>query len=99
MKRPAKHTRPAPSARVTRELRRRAEAELREFGAQGEAHPIMSDLYRRAKAKLRQRRPQQKLQAAAPAPAVDSRRLVHELEVHKVELESECRAADRPGPD
>lgn len=87
MKRPAKHTKPTPSAKASEELRVRAEVELREFGVQGEAHPIMSDLNRRAKARLRQRRTTQKLKAAAAPPVADPQRLVHELEVHQVELE------------
>ena len=79
MKRSPKLTKPAPAAE--------AGEELREFGVQSDAHPIMSDLYRRAKARLRQRRATQKLKVAAAPPAVDPQRLVHELEVHQVELE------------
>ena len=43
MKRSPKLTKPAPAAE--------AGEELREFGVQSDAHPIMSDLYRRALAR------------------------------------------------
>lgn len=84
MKRPAK---PSPSAKAAEELRLHDEAELREFGAQEESHPIMTDLYRRARATMRSRRKNPKLKPVAAPPAVDTQRLVHELEVHQVELE------------
>ena len=87
MKRPAKHAKPVPSATASAALRASAEAELREFGTQRKARPIMADLYLRAKAQMRARRTNQKTKAATKPPAVDPQRLVHELEVHQVELE------------
>ena len=73
------------------EPRRAARAELRDFGADPAAHPIMADLYRRAQAQLKRRRKQEKLSVAAlatmPQPVADPQRLVHELQVHQVELE------------
>lgn len=47
----------------------------------------MSGLYQQAKARLSRQRKQLKVKAAAPQPVADPRRLVHELQVHQVELE------------
>ncbi|HEY5910655.1 MAG TPA: ATP-binding protein [Verrucomicrobiae bacterium] len=75
-----------PSAKVAA-LRRRAEAELMEFGASPESRPKMAGLYRRAEARLRKRRRGQGSKAGVPKSAADPRRLLHELQVHQVELE------------
>lgn len=62
-------------------------AELLELGAHPEARPMMHELYRRAVATLKQRRKTQKAKAELAQPVADPQRLVHELEVHQVELE------------
>jgi PAS domain S-box-containing protein len=52
--------------------------------------PMMSELYRRAEAELRKKRKQaarQRSKANAQQPEIDPRRLLHELQVHQVELE------------
>jgi PAS domain S-box-containing protein len=48
---------------------------------------MMAELYRRAEAQLRKRRKARKLNAADAMSALDTRRLLHELQVHQVELE------------
>ena len=77
---------PIPATPATKQ-RARAEAELREFGAQPEHHPMMAELHRRAEAQVRKLR--RKRGAAAPVPpaTADPQRLLHELQVHQVELE------------
>jgi PAS domain S-box-containing protein len=47
----------------------------------------MAELYRRVEAQLRKRRKNKKLKTEAAKSAVDPRRLLHELQVHQVELE------------
>ncbi|HEY5043329.1 MAG TPA: histidine kinase [Verrucomicrobiae bacterium] len=50
--------------------------------------PMMTDLYRRAEAQLRRQKKQQKSKAAGVVKTeTDSQRLLHELQVHQVELE------------
>ena len=100
-------TKPAPAAPAHKphrpaaagEPRRATRAELRGFGADPEAHPMMADLYRRAKAQVKRRRKQEKLSATAPAttpqPVADPQRLLHELEVHQIELEMQNAALQK----
>jgi len=68
-------------------LRRRAAPELREFDAKQEHRPMMAALYRRATTQLRKRRKNQKSQAGVPKSKTDPQRLLHELQVHQIELE------------
>ena len=68
-------------------LRRRAAPELREFDAKQEYRPMMAALYRRATTQLRKRRKNQKSQAGVPKSKTDPQRLLHELQVHQIELE------------
>jgi PAS domain S-box-containing protein len=77
---------PNSSAR-TAGLRERAEAELREIGARQEHRPMMTELYRRAEARLRKQRKNQKGKGEVPKSESDPQRLLHELQVHQVELE------------
>jgi PAS domain S-box-containing protein len=76
-------------------LRSEIKAELRDFKAKHELGPMMSELYRKAEARLRKQKRQRKLKAAKPKAGgakekmdrADNRRLLHELQVHQVELE------------
>jgi PAS domain S-box-containing protein len=62
-------------------------AELREFNCKQADRPLMRALYRRAQAQLRKQQKNQKSQAANPISETDTQRLVHELQVHQIELE------------
>ena len=63
----------------------RANAGLRESGDKPEHGPMMIELYRNAEAQLRKRK--KKLKVENPKLPADSQRLLHELQVHQVELE------------
>ena len=67
--------------------RRRTANELHEFGRKKEYSPLMFKLYRRAEAQVRKERKNRGLNAGEPKTAVDAQRLLHELQVHQVELE------------
>jgi PAS domain S-box-containing protein len=75
------------TARPTAQLRGRTEAELQEFGVQPETHPMMAELYRRAEARLRAQSKSRRSKGGLPEAAADPQRLLHELQVHQVELE------------
>ncbi|MBC8096604.1 MAG: PAS domain S-box protein, partial [Akkermansiaceae bacterium] len=62
-------------------------AELREFGAEPEHRPMMHELYRRATTQLRKQRKHQRSEAKVSKSETDPQRLLHELQVHQVELE------------
>jgi len=80
-------TKPSPSAK-TAELRGRTNAELRAFGNKREHGPMMNELYHHAEAWLRKQKRNQKSNAAGIVKTeADSQRLLHELQVHQVELE------------
>jgi len=66
--------------------RRRSAPELRDLQALTKARPMMAELYRRAEASLRTRQKAQSM-AGEPNTGDDPRRLLHELEVHQIELE------------
>jgi hypothetical protein len=54
-----------------------------------------SRLRRRAETRLRKQRKKQRLGARGPALPADTRRLVHELEVHQIELEMQNEELSR----
>ena len=62
-----------------------ANAGLRESGDKPELGPMMAELYRNAEAQLRKRK--KKLKTENLKLPADSHRLLHELQVHQVELE------------
>jgi PAS domain S-box-containing protein len=62
-------------------------AELRDFNCKQADRPLMRQLYRRAQAQLRKKRKNQKPEVGAPKSEADAQRLVHELQVHQIELE------------
>jgi len=62
-------------------------ADLQDLYAQQKQRPILAELYRRAEAQLRKRHKKQKSKTGETKSAVDPRRLLHELQVHQVELE------------
>jgi PAS domain S-box-containing protein len=62
-------------------------AELLDFNSKQADRPLMRQLYRRAQAQLREQRKNQKPEAGAPVSETDTQRLVHELQVHQIELE------------
>lgn len=68
-------------------LRRRAAHDLGEFGSHPEHRAMMLELYRRAETELRKQKKTPPAKGPATKPAVDTRRLLHELQVHQVELE------------
>jgi PAS domain S-box-containing protein len=79
-------TKPTPSAK-TAERRGLTKAELRAFGAKHEPGSMMAELYRNAEAQLRKQKKKKKSKAAEMKPEDDPHRLLHELQVHQIELE------------
>jgi len=66
--------------------------DLRDLHSRQRRRPMMAELYRRAEAQLRKRRKASKSSAALANSALDTRRLLHELQVHQVELEMQNAA-------
>jgi PAS domain S-box-containing protein len=79
-------TKPSSPA-TTAETDNGAPAELRDFAAAKEQRPMMADLYSRAAAKLSAQRRNKKTPAKLSESAADPKRLLHELQVHQIELE------------
>lgn len=76
-----------PPAMQTKQPRSASSAELRNYDAKHEDRPMMRVLYHRAKAQLQKQR---KIQGSGDGDAkleADSQRLLHELQVHQIELE------------
>ena len=69
------------------ERRRRVVRELRELQDQKEQRPMMAELYHRAEVLLRTPRKSRESKAGTPRTEPDPQRLLHELEVHQIELE------------
>ncbi len=73
-----------PPSTTAAELRRRAEAELRALGADNEHRPMLAKISRRVATQLRT---QKKEHLATPKSPADPQRMLHELQVHQIELE------------
>ena len=84
MKRPAMQIKPTPSTRTARQHGRVA---LGGLGARHKRGTKMTKLYRNAESLLRKQKKNQKSKAGNPRPTVNIQRLLHELQVHQVELE------------
>ena len=67
--------------------RRRSAPEQREFDDRKRQRPMLAELYRLAEAKLRIQQKSQRTKAEVPKTATEPQRLLHELEVHQIELE------------
>lgn len=67
----------------------RADPELRDLREHFSRSPLMAELYRKAEAevKRRKRRETQPTGVGESSAIIDSQRMVHELEVHQIELE------------
>jgi PAS domain S-box-containing protein len=61
--------------------------QLPKSGIQPESQPLMTELYRRAQARLRKQRKSRRTEAGVPKLEAGPQRLLHELQVHQVELE------------
>jgi PAS domain S-box-containing protein len=75
------------ATRQTKQPSRGKAAELRDFNSKHADRPMMRRLYRRAQAQLRNQQRNQKSEAADPKSETNTRRLLHELQVHQIELE------------
>jgi PAS domain S-box-containing protein len=84
MKRPAMQIKPTPSPKTAE---KRGRGESGDAGARRERGTKMIKLYRNAEALLRKQKKNGKTEARNSKSAVDIQRLLHELQVHQVELE------------
>src|ERR1700733_14237289 len=90
MKKSTMQKQPAPP---TKAARRRGRAGVKPAKAavqskhQPEPQPGMTELYRRAVARLRERAEFNHSEPEATHPTADTQRLLHELQVHQIELE------------
>jgi PAS domain S-box-containing protein len=75
------------ATRQTKRLATGNAAELRDFNCKQAARPLMRALYRRAQAQFRKLRKDQKSEGEGPKSEADTQRLLHELQVHQIELE------------
>jgi PAS domain S-box-containing protein len=78
MKPPAMKTKPTSPTRAAKQIK---------SGIQSEGQPMMAELYRRAETRLRKQRKSRRTEAGVQKPAAGPQRLLHELQVHQVELE------------
>ena len=62
-------------------------SELQEVNLQQEQRPMLAELYHRAEDQLRERQQKPQSEAGTSATGSDPQRLLHELEVHQIELE------------
>ena len=79
-------TKPSPNS-TPAATRNGTSAAPRRAGAGSEFGPMMADLYARAVAQMRTQRKNQKSKAKLLKSETDPQRLLHELQVHQVELE------------
>ncbi len=86
MKRQA-HPKEAPVFARQRQLRSRAEAELRDLRANRLRRPMMHQLYRDEQAQHKKRRKAAPLRSGTSPDVETPQRLLHELQVHQLELE------------
>jgi len=75
------------SSGIPAKRNRRSAPEQREFVDRKKHQPMLADLYRKAEARLRHQKKSQPSKAVAPQTESDPARLLHELEVHQIELE------------
>jgi PAS domain S-box-containing protein len=68
-------------------LRRGGAPELRDLINGLEQRPMVTELYRRAEAQLQEQRKSQRAETEVPKSEADPQRLLHELQVHQIELE------------
>jgi PAS domain S-box-containing protein len=73
--------------RPTKRAARGKAPDLRDFNCKQAGRPLMRALYRRAQAQLRKERKNQRPEGGGPKSETDTQRLVHELQVHQIELE------------
>ena len=85
MKRPAIPKKPTPGVRTTKV--RGGAAERPEFNPRRAKQPMMAELYRRAEARIRKQPQSQKPITEPLKTDAGTLRLLHELQVHQVELE------------
>jgi len=76
-----------PPATHGRDARASRALERREFQDQKQLRPMMAELYHRAEVILRTPRKSQGPKSSTPETEPDPQRLLHELEVHQIELE------------
>ena len=72
---------------LTKQPSRGKAAELRDFNCGQADRPLMGALHRRAQAQLRKQRKNQKPEGGGSRSETETQKLVHELQVHQIELE------------
>jgi PAS domain S-box-containing protein len=91
MKRPTRSGKPARTVGATSSNRRLKPRRQAKAGVDGEVAletlPMMTELYRRAAVEMGKQPKQPRTMPGASNPEADSHKLIHELQVHQVELE------------
>ena len=79
---------PMPSTPVaTKAPSRRTATERRTLALEDQQHPMMAELRHQAEAQLRKQRRNQESASQKQKPTKDAERMLHELQVHQIELE------------